>query len=193
MKFGERMDVPKPIEKLPEQERVKRLHHQLGVIYDRVYLTGDWEGQMTETVEPDAPIRENIFENKSVQDIDILVENIADFLKSVPKTLPAFISPKDMETLKGIHDYNRRLFKEVVQNVHDILKQSKKDIGFTSDIELMKCIDQHIHYFRDLPANLPRGENTDRSPVEDERKAAEGLQKILEGLSAIIENSKPHE
>ena len=72
MNFGERFDTPKSIEALSEEERTKRLHHQLSVMYDRVFLSGDWKG---ERVSEEHPVRSNLFENKPYTDVKILVED----------------------------------------------------------------------------------------------------------------------
>lgn len=185
MKFGERLDVPKDIEQLSQPERIKRLHHQLGVMYDRVFLSGDWEGEQLEKDDKDLPVRTNIFEDRQVTDTAVLLEGLDEFLESVKETLPGTLPLQKLETLKGQHDFNRKLFRDMLKSVRDILRQSAKDVGTLSEVEMMKCVDTNIHYFRDTPSRWQVGKPDEAPIMDDEKRATEGLQRIAEALVAI--------
>lgn len=185
MEFRERLDVPKDLEKLDEAERVKRLHHQLGVMYDRVFLSGDWEGEQLEKIDKDLIVRTNIFEDRQVTDGAVLLEELNEFLKGVRETLPGTLSLEQLETRKGRHDFNRKLFRDVLRSIRDILQQSAKDTGTLDELQMMKCVDMNIHYFRDIPHNWQRGKAQEESIVNDEQRATEGLQRIQEVLTSI--------
>lgn len=186
MEFRERLDVPKDLEKLDEAERVKRLHHQLGVMYDRVFPSGDWEGEQLEQVDKNLAIFErNTFEERTVTDATVLLEGLNDFLKDVRETLPGTLSLEQLETRKGRHDFNRKLFRDVLKSIRDILQQSAKDTGTLDELQMMKCVDMNIHYFRDIPHNWQRGKAQEESIVNDEQRATEGLQRIQEVLTSI--------
>ncbi len=152
MDFKERLDTPKSVEQLSERERTKRLHHQLSLVYDRVFITGDWSGEHPSALNEELAedIATNIFENEPQTDPAVLADGIHDFIRDVVQTVPVGMGHEDLMTEKGRHDFNRVLGLKVFSLIRDILKQSVKDVGSDDAVRMAKAIDENIHYFRDI-------------------------------------------
>src|SRR3989344_9101682 len=107
------LDSPRDVERMNQKERIQRLHHQLGVIYGRVFLTGDWRGDDWKQI-PDTKLSEdiatNIFEDQKVVEASDLVDGLTDFLRDAGQTVPARLNHEDLMRTEGRNDFNRALF-----------------------------------------------------------------------------------
>lgn len=178
--------MPKDVESLSESERVARLTHQLGVMHDRVMLTGDWEAQHSEK-----PGKGNIFDDiHYVSSSARLAEGVQSFLDATVDVVPAPVNPEDLSESHERRDFNRRLFIEVLKYVKDILRGGNKD----QVLELEKNVDENIRFFRDIPFSLPGGhmnfdtrkmKNADTN--DDDWKAMEGLKQVTNRIVASID------
>jgi|SRR3989344_3376582 len=182
---------PQNIERLSEKELVQRLHDQLAVIYDRVFLTGDWKGEFAKQKDR---VRVNIFEDPAVDDPKILADALAEFLDDISTTLPKAIKPEDLFDTQEKHDANRLLFAETLKYVRDVLQQSQKDIGTREHIDMAKCIDENVHFFRDFSVQNIQGMKGGiiqpaKTAEKDEERALRGLQRINSRLSDIFEST----
>ena len=193
MESGENVSGPVNVERLNERQQIRRLHHQLGVIYGRVFLTGDWEGQHIGGKEGEP----NSFdEQNTIDDQDALIDELHDFIEKVEPTLSGPVHPEDLGESAERHDSNRRLFVEALKYVRDILGSGKKDVNSIAQIEVVKAIDENIHYFRDVPVGwksaAPQmsvlGSNSVDSK-KDDWNAYEGLKNITDRL-ALLEESE---
>lgn len=193
MEFGKRFDRPKDLERLDRGDRIARLHHQLGLMYDRVFLTGDWEGERPEQIE-NKGLRENIETNvfediANRTDAHILAEDLSEFL-SAALEVRRENSNTPLGLKKEMRDRARSQFLVIITLVRDILRQSAKDINTTEEIEMEKCIDDNIHHFRDMAINPieQRGKGGLRqiSIEEDEEQVRKGFETILAGLRDIF-------
>ena len=187
---------PRNIEGLDEQELIHRLHDQLSLIYHRVFLTGDWEGEF---VGEKNEIRLNDFEDIHINDPAVLADSLDEFLTSMKSTLPIAVKPKEWVEPQGKHEVNRLAFVETIKYIRSILRQSLKDVGTREHIDTAKCIDENIHYFRDISVKNITGmkgvilesatEKDEKRIEEDAMRAEEGLRRINSRLSDIWESS----
>lgn len=177
--------MPKDVKSLSEPERVARLSHQMGVMYDRVMLTGDWEGQHL-----GHPEKGNVFDDiHYIASTGALAEGIEAFLDKSKGVLPRPVNPEDLSEAHERRDFNRRLFIEVLRYARDILRSSNKE----QILELEKTIDDNMRYFHDAPFPLPSGHvkfDTRRMKSadtnEEDWKVMEGLKRVTDGIVATI-------
>jgi len=182
---------PKNIERLTEKELIQRLHDQLALIYDRVFLTGDWKGEFAHKEDR---VRVNIFEDPAVDDANVLADALEEFLNDIVATLPKAIKPEDIYDTQEKHDANRLVFAETLKYVRDILRQSQKDIGTREHVDMAKCIDENIHYFRDFSVQNVRGMpggimQSAKVAEADEMRALAGLRRVNNRLQDIFEST----
>lgn len=198
MAFEEGLGVPKPPEKLSESERVKRMHHQLGLMYARVFLTGDWAGYVPGDMqdrELAEDIATNIFEDRSVTDTGVLADGLTDFVRDAGKTIPDVLRPEDLMTTEGRHEFNRALFLKIAALTRDILKRSQKDVGTDDEIRAARAIEENTHFFRDMQyrnlKGMPAGAlyAGEESVALDEQRATEGLGGIRDRLLEIVRSA----
>jgi len=178
--------MPKDIEALSETERVARLSHQLGVMYDRVMLTGDWEGEHLNHTESG-----NLFDDiHYISSAGRLADGIDSFLDKYKVVVPPAINPEDLSEPHERRDSNRRLFIEVLKYAKDIFTGGNKD----QVLELEKAVDENMLYFRDTPFPLPGGhvkfdmrkmKNADTNT--EDWKAMDGLKRITDRIVASID------
>ncbi|MDO8514853.1 MAG: hypothetical protein Q7S50_04915 [bacterium] len=177
--------IPKDIDSLIEPERVARFSHQLGVMYDRIMITGDWEGEHLERRDTG-----NIFDDiHYVSNTTQLADGIDSFLAKSKMEIPVAINPEDLSEPNERRDFNRRLFVEVLKYTKDILRGGNKE----QILELEKTIDENMTYFRDLPFPLPGGHGKfdtrklkKADTNDDDWKAMEGLKRITDRIVASI-------
>lgn len=185
-KYGKRFDTPRPIEELSQPERIKRLHHQLSVIYDRVFLTGDWKGDHLNAPE-DEGVYENIFGDKPIDSPRQLADSIDDFLTRSADTVPDVEGEDKSWNREKIKDKNREIFSELLDYVYIILTETARDTRTQSELAMEKCIDENIHHFRDAPIIVydMAIQNVEADIAKDDDKYTEGLQKIYNRLQTI--------
>jgi hypothetical protein len=179
MKF-ERFQKRQEVEDLDEDERIKNLQNQLGIIYDHLFLTGDWHGEHTQAPE----LRRNIFEDRATTDRVELATGIDQFLRHAQPTVAGSVAPEAMRTLHGAAEDNRNVFFDLIAHVREILMQAQKDINTREEVEMMKCIDKNMHFFRDPP--LSERQRQKNIPLEEQGKYRQGLDVILSELEAIV-------
>ncbi|MDO8575755.1 MAG: hypothetical protein Q7R90_00395 [bacterium] len=186
------MDKPKNIEQLSEREQIKRLYHQLGLVYGRVFLTGDWEGEHKEK----GPETGTLFDDvRSMDSASMLANELDSFLREIEPTTKSAVNPEDLAEPAERHDFNRRLFAEVLKYVGDILRQTNKDIGAKERIAMLKGVDENIHFFRDVPVRWEAGHVESlkkgaflKSPSKEDWNTTESLKNITDRLVEIIES-----
>lgn len=192
MESQESISGPVNLERLNERQQIRRLHHQLAVIYSRVFLTGDWEGQHVDGKEGEPTTFD---EQQIIDDESALVEELGDFVRQVESSIPRAVHPEDLGESAERHDFNRRLFVEALEYVQAIIAVSKKDIGSLPRLEMLKAVDENIHYFRDLPPTWQSAQAQhwrEGGPVvvesqRDDQNATEGLKKITDRLAFVLE------
>jgi len=183
----EKLDRPRSVEDLSQRERIKRLHHQLSLIYDKVFLTGDWSADYEHPKETEA-VRTNIFEDSVVTDPSVLAESLKEFIQNVAPTIQK--SP-NRETRTSLREFNRKLFLEVLESIHAILSQSAKEIRTIKELEMEKSVDENIHSFRDIPIvyskEIPtiREKDMPPDPAGEEDTIHVALQTILGRLTSL--------
>ncbi|HCM44032.1 MAG: hypothetical protein UY39_C0035G0006 [Candidatus Kaiserbacteria bacterium GW2011_GWC2_49_12] len=194
MGLEEKYKMPQNIEDLDEQELTQRLCHQLSLVYDRVFLTGDWKGELAGKKQKE--IRENLFEDiVPITDPAILADALGEFLDAVEVTLPTAVTTEELRGAQGGHDASRLVFAETIRYVRRILNQYRKDVGTKEFTEMAKCIDENIHFFRDISvSNMDgvKGAVFSDSIKEDEERVEEGLRKINNRLSKIFDGIEKH-
>ena len=176
----DRLSGPQNIEKLNDKERIARLHHQLGVIFDKVFLTGNWRGERSD----DETLRENIFEDPSITDPQVLAEGIHEFIDHAQDTVARAIHPYDQMELEAMQEGNRITFFDFIAHVRDILEHSKKVVNSRQEYHMLKCIDENVHYFRDLPSTIKNAPVP--SSGDEAKRHREGLERMLTGLERIV-------
>lgn len=191
MAFKERFDKPKEIEKLTEKEQIKRLYHQLGVIYGRVFLTGDWEGEHKEK----GPETGTLFDDvRTIDSAPMLADDLDVFLHKIQSTIKSAVHPEDLNEPIERHDFNRRLFAETLKYVGDILRQTNGSVRAKERIALLKGVDESIRFFRDVPPHWKEGHVESlnkgialKSLSKEDANTTEGLRNITNRLVEIIE------
>ncbi len=178
MDFKEQLKVPTNVEVLDKKQQIKRLHHELGVIYDRTFLTGDWGADYTPA--------DNFFEDKLIDDAEAMPAELNEFLIKFRNTVPSIITPAAQKTRDGQNEYNRKLFLDIVAHVRDILNQSSNKVSTKDQVQMFKCVEDNIGLFRDRPDHVKVDDKTMYLKIHQEVHLGVDTERYRLGLENIL-------